>query len=114
MTEPVTGGASSADATPILSVRGLVKHFPVRSKGIVRHTLGQVHAVCGVSFDLAENETLGLVGKSGCGKSTTGRAILNLHTPTAGEVYFRGKSIAKLSRREMRPLRRDMQLVFQD
>jgi oligopeptide/dipeptide ABC transporter ATP-binding protein len=114
MTEPATGATGGNAAEPILSVRGLVKHFPVRSRGIIRRTLGQVHAVCDVSFDLAENETLGLVGESGCGKSTTGRAILNLHTPTAGEVYFRGKQIAKLSRREMRPLRRDMQLVFQD
>jgi oligopeptide transport system ATP-binding protein len=114
MTEPAVGGAGGTVAEPILSVRGLVKHFPVRSRGVIRRTLGQVHAVCGVSFDLAENETLGLVGESGCGKSTTGRAILNLHRPTAGEVSFRGRQIADLSRREMRPLRRDMQLVFQD
>jgi oligopeptide/dipeptide ABC transporter ATP-binding protein len=114
MTEPTTGAVGGTPAPAILSVRGLVKHFPVRSTGILRRTLGQVHAVCGVSFDLAPNETLGLVGESGCGKSTTGRAILNLHTPTAGEVSFEGKQIAQLSRREMRPLRRDMQLVFQD
>jgi len=114
MTEQSVEATGGGAEVPILSVRGLVKHFPVRSRGVIRRTLGQVHAVCDVSFDLAENETLGLVGESGCGKSTTGRAILNLHRPTAGEVYFRGKQIANLSRREMRPLRRDMQLVFQD
>jgi oligopeptide/dipeptide ABC transporter ATP-binding protein len=102
------------EAEPLLSVRGLVKHFPVRSRGIVRRVIGEVHAVCGVSFDVHVNETLGLVGESGCGKSTTGRAILNLHKPTAGEVRFDGREISGLSRQQMRPLRRDMQIVFQD
>ncbi|HVW80360.1 MAG TPA: oligopeptide/dipeptide ABC transporter ATP-binding protein [Mycobacteriales bacterium] len=104
----------AGDATPLLSVRGLVKHFPVRSRGVVRRVIGEVHAVCNVSFDLHHHETLGLVGESGCGKSTTGRAILNLQTPTAGEVYFQGRDISKLSRKQMRPVRRDMQIVFQD
>jgi oligopeptide/dipeptide ABC transporter ATP-binding protein len=113
-TAPATAAAQPAGQEPILSVRGLVKHFPVRARGLIRRVSGQVHAVCNVSFDLQENETLGLVGESGCGKSTTGRAILNLHPPTAGEVYFRGRQIANLSRNAMRPLRRDMQLVFQD
>jgi oligopeptide transport system ATP-binding protein len=113
-TAPAPGADATTGDQPILSVRNLVKHFPVRSRGIIRRTMGYVHAVCGVSFDLYPNETLGLVGESGCGKSTTGRAILNLQAPTAGEVSFRGRPIANLSPKEMRPLRRDMQLVFQD
>jgi peptide/nickel transport system ATP-binding protein/oligopeptide transport system ATP-binding protein len=104
----------SESAEPLLSVRGLVKHFPVRSRGLVRRLIGEVHAVCNVSFDVHAGETLGLVGESGCGKSTTGRAILNLQTPTAGEVLFQGRDISKLSRKEMRPVRRDLQIVFQD
>jgi len=99
---------------PLLQVRDLVKTFPVRGGGIIPRTVGHVHAVSGVSFDLAAGETLGLVGESGCGKSTTGRAILQLHKPTSGSVRFQGKELTKLSAKEMRPVRRDMQLVFQD
>ncbi|OLT15083.1 dipeptide/oligopeptide/nickel ABC transporter ATP-binding protein [Pseudonocardia sp. CNS-139] len=103
-----------AAAPPVLSVRNLVKHFPVRSRGLVRRQVGVVHAVCGVSFDLAERETLGLVGESGSGKSTTARALLNLQPATSGEVFYRGRELTRLSRGEMRALRRDLQIVFQD
>ena len=107
--------APSTDApTPILSVRNLVKHFPVRSRGLVRRVTGQVHAVCNISFDIAPGETLGLVGESGCGKSTTSRAILHLQPPTDGEVIVEGRNIASLDAGELRALRRRMQIVFQD
>ena len=99
---------------PILSVRGLVKDFPILSGGVIRRHVGDVHAVSGVSFDLRPGETLGLVGESGCGKSTTGRVILGLSPATAGEVVFNGQEISRLSGKEMRPLRRDLQIVFQD
>ncbi len=100
-------------AEPLLSVRGLVKHFPVK-KGLLQRTVGQVHAVDGVSFDIGKGETLGLVGESGCGKSTAGKAILKLIDPTAGEVRINGQRIDGLRRREMRPWRRQLQVVFQD
>ena len=98
---------------PLLSVRRLVKHFPVK-KGLLQRTVGQVHAVDGISFDIAEGETLGLVGESGCGKSTSGKTILKLIDPTAGEVRIRGERIDQLTRGEMRPYRRQLQVVFQD
>jgi peptide/nickel transport system ATP-binding protein len=100
-------------AEPLLSVKGLVKHFPVR-KGLLQRAVGQVHAVDGISFDIAEGETLGLVGESGCGKSTAGKTILKLIDPTAGEIRIRGERIDRLSRHEMRPYRRQLQVVFQD
>jgi ABC-type microcin C transport system duplicated ATPase subunit YejF len=97
----------------LLEVRGLVKHFPVRRGFLGRHT-ATVHAVDDVSFSLGENQTLGLVGESGCGKSTTGFSILRLIEPTAGEVWFRGQNILGLGPERMRSLRRHMQIVFQD
>jgi oligopeptide/dipeptide ABC transporter ATP-binding protein len=99
---------------PILQVRDLVKHFPVRSRGIIRRQIGDVHAVCGVSFDIGERETLGLVGESGSGKTTTARALVNLQPATSGSIHYRGTDLTKLSRKQMQPLRRELQIVFQD
>ncbi len=99
---------------PILSVRGLQKHFPVKGGGLLKRTVGAVRAVDGLDLDLYPGEVLGLVGESGCGKSTTGRAILNLQPATAGSVVFQGRELVGLNRTQMRPLRRDIQIVFQD
>jgi oligopeptide transport system ATP-binding protein len=118
----VNPGAHRADHTngtkpltdPMLSVRNLAKHFPIRSKGLIRRRVGEVHAVCDVSFDIHERETVCIVGESGCGKTTTGRLVLNLIKATHGEVIWQGRDLTTLSNADMRPLRRDMQIVFQD
>jgi oligopeptide transport system ATP-binding protein len=99
---------------PVLSVHHLVKHYPVRSRGLLRRRLGDVHAVCDVSFDLYPQETLGLVGESGCGKTTTARVLLNLQPATAGQVLYQGTDLTGLSRKAMQRLRRELQIVFQD
>src|ERR1022692_3203641 len=91
-----------SDESALLTVRDLKKHFPIR-RGVLQRQVGAVRAVDGVSFSLRARETLGLVGESGCGKSTTGRMISRLLQPTAGEVLFNGRDIAKLSTRQMRP-----------
>jgi len=100
-------------SAPLLDVTNLVKRFDVKG-GVLRRTVAQVHAVSGVSFSMAKGETLGLVGESGCGKSTTGRLILRLIEPTAGEVRFEGQDVLALSPDALRALRRDMQIIFQD
>ena len=100
--------------TAVLEVRDLVKHFPVRSRGVLRRKIGEVHAVCGVSFSLAERETLGLVGESGCGKTTTARLLLNLIPASGGTVHYGQRDLLELSRAQMRPLRKELQIVFQD
>jgi len=97
-----------------VAARNLVKHFPVRSSGLLRRQRGVVHAVCDVSFDLADGETLGLVGESGCGKSTLARLVLNLIEATSGQVCYDGTDLTTLSSKQMRGLRRDLQIVFQD
>ena len=102
-----------AETTPILEVKDLKKHFPVR-KGLLRRTVGHVYAVDGISFSIGEGETLGLVGESGCGKSTAGRAVLRLIEPTSGKIAMAGRDITRLPKKELRPYRRQMQIVFQD
>jgi len=101
------------DAQPLLSVRNLRKEFPIR-KGVFARQVGSVKAVNDVSFDVARGETLGVVGESGCGKTTTGRAILRLIEPTSGEVRFEGRDVRSMGTSELRALRREMQIIFQD
>jgi oligopeptide transport system ATP-binding protein len=100
-------------AEPLLRVEELVKYFPVKER-VLSRAVEQVHAVDGVSFTIAAGETLGLVGESGCGKSTTGRCILRLIEPTSGEIWFEGKEVTALAGGALRALRRDMQIIFQD
>lgn len=97
----------------LMRVENLVMHFPIY-RGVIRRQVGAVHAVDGVSFEIHQGETLGLVGESGCGKSTTGRAILQLYKPTAGDVFFKDTNLVKLRPEPMRLMRREMQMIFQD
>jgi peptide/nickel transport system ATP-binding protein len=101
-------------SAPLLEVTNLVKHFPVKSGLLFDHEVAQVRAVDDVSLSVQEGETLGLVGESGCGKSTLCRTVMRLLAPTSGSVRFEGREIAGLSRKQMRPIRREMQMIFQD
>jgi oligopeptide transport system ATP-binding protein len=103
----------SAPAPPLVEVRHVRKYFPIR-KGVLQREVARVHAVDDVSFAVREGETLGLVGESGCGKSTLARTVLRLLVPTGGEILFRGRRIDGYGVRQLRPLRREMQMVFQD
>lgn len=98
----------------LLKVDNLVRHFPIKSGSLFSRNPSYVHAVDGVSFNIFEGETLGLVGESGCGKSTTGRTILQLHRPTSGSVWFQGQDLAKLKGEKLRRMRRELQMIFQD
>ena len=103
----------TAESNVLIKVKNLKMHFPIY-RGVIRRQVGAVHAVDGISFDVHQGETLGLVGESGCGKSTTGRTILQLYKPTAGEVYFKDTNLVKLRPEPMRLMRREMQMIFQD
>lgn len=110
---PGPGSSVVTDEGPLLEVVDLVKHYPVRNRAFRRQG-GTVHAVCDVTFSIGQGETLGLVGESGCGKSTTGRAVLQLIEPTSGSVRFEGRELVGLAPRAIREIRRDIQVVFQD
>src|SRR4051812_42926235 len=105
--------SASQSSVPVLEVANLKKHFPIR-QGLLRRTTGNVYAVDGVSFSIRAGETLGLVGESGCGKSTVGRTILRLIEPTDGSIKINGEEITTLDRSALRPYRRQMQIIFQD
>jgi len=105
---------SSSSNGSLLSVKDLHKHFPIRKGVLVERTVGEVKAVDGVSFDISEGETLGLVGESGSGKSTTGYCVLQLIKPTSGSIRFMGQELTEIGREDLRHMRREMQIVFQD
>jgi len=110
---PSGAAGATGSAVPLVDVRDLVKHFPIHG-GILQRTIASVQAVDGVSFSIMRGETLGLVGESGCGKTTVGRVLLRLIEPTAGQILVDGKDIAKLSGAALKPYRRRMQIIFQD
>jgi oligopeptide transport system ATP-binding protein len=113
MNTPTNAQNSENGNDILIKVRNLKKYFPIR-RGVFRRQVGAVQAVDGISFDIKRGETLGLVGESGCGKSTAGRTILQLLEPTAGEVFWNGKDLAKIKKEDLRQSRRYMQMIFQD
>src|SRR5246127_1510410 len=106
--------AAANDGRPLLEVRGLRMHFPVTEGIFVHRKIGDVKAVDGIDFSVRRGETLGLVGESGCGKTTTGRCILRLERPTGGEIIYDGVDIVQMERHELLALRRRIQVIFQD
>ncbi len=115
--DPFEGQAATQapkDAKPLLTIDNLRMYFPVKSQGVIHRTVGHVQAVDGISFEVVEGGSLGLVGESGCGKSTTGRLITRLLTPTGGRIMFEDRDIAQISQRDLKPLRREIQMIFQD
>ncbi|WP_327172492.1 dipeptide ABC transporter ATP-binding protein [Streptomyces sp. NBC_01336] len=110
---PAAAGSDGSGPEPLLKVDGLVKHFPI-TKGILKRKVGAVQAVDGLTFDVRPGETLGVVGESGCGKSTMGRLVTRLLEPTGGKVEFQGRDITHMSAGKLRPMRRDIQMIFQD
>lgn len=106
--------SSVAKGEPLVEVRNLVKHFPVTSGIIFQHQVGAVHAVDDISFDVIRGETLGIVGETGCGKSTTARLLNRLLDPTSGTISFEGRDIASIKGKDLKPLRREIQMIFQD
>ncbi|MDN3262072.1 dipeptide ABC transporter ATP-binding protein [Streptomyces sp. CSDS2] len=111
--QQTSASEGSADREVLLRVEGLTKHFPIK-KGILQRQVGAVKAVDGIDFEVRKGETLGVVGESGCGKSTMGRVITRLQDPTGGKITFEGQDITRLSTGQLRPLRRDIQMIFQD
>src|SRR5262245_55339866 len=109
-----SGSSWSANGTPLLEVKDLVKYFPVKCRGLIRRVVGHVQAVDGVSFTVNKGESLGLVGESGCGKTTTGRVLTKLYQPTSGSIVLDGTDLAPLSAKQMMPFRKDVQMIFQD
>jgi len=113
-TTPLTADQATTDSDTLVDVRHLKMYFPIRRGMIIERVVGHVHAVDDITFQVKRGETLGLVGESGCGKSTTGRAVLQIYKPTAGEVYFAGREISHLTGNDLRAYRRNMQMIFQD